>query len=214
MTTALAAPAASSAVVSDSPETLWRIHEPGINLCVWERPTPPALADFVERELLPRKIKRQLTAPWHDLDPQALLDGIAPSGDSDAFVDDLRALIRLYAAITDAAQVAVKLETFAGSLCERFHVDQVPLRLICSYAGPGTEWLDNRDIDRAQLVPGVGGQGDLLLPGAEIRHLERWSIGLMKGDRWPSNQGNGLVHRSPHVHDPAVRRVLFKIDPA
>lgn len=212
MTTAPAAPAASSAIVADSAD-LGRIHEPDISLCVWERPTPPALAAFVERELLPRRIKRQLIAPWSDLDPSDLLDGIAPSRDSDTFVDELRSLIRLYAAITDAAQVAVKLETFAGSLCERFHVDQVPLRLICSYAGPGTEWLDNRDIDRAHLVPG-GGQTGLLLPGAEIRRLERWAVGLMKGDRWPGNQGNGLVHRSPHVHDPASRRLLFKIDPA
>lgn len=33
----------------------------------------------------------------------------------------------------------------------RYHEDKVPLRLLCTYVGPGTEWLDDRHVDRWQL---------------------------------------------------------------
>ncbi len=80
------------------------------------------------------------------------------------------------------------------------------------------EWLENGAINRDKLGPGSGGLPDevsgLLRPGARIEQLARLEVGLMKGERWPGNQGSGLVHRSPHMGDTGAKRVLFKIDPA
>jgi hypothetical protein len=103
-------------------------------------------------------------------------------------------------------------------MCGRFHADRVGLRLICSYAGPGTEWLDEPDIDRSKLGPGLGGLPDevtgLLLPGARVRRLERFAVGLLKGEHWPGNEGRGVVHRSPQIKGTELRRVLFRIEGA
>ena len=73
--------------------------------------------------------------------------------------------------------------------------------------------MADEEINRDWLSPRGGERGDeLLREGATIRQLERFDVGLMKGDRWPGNQGKGLVHRSPHDRDAKQRRVLFKID--
>jgi hypothetical protein len=139
-----------------------------------------------------------------------------PGGD--AFARDVRFLSDLFAGITGVEALNVKLECFGGGLCERFHVDLVQLRLICSYGGPGTEWLEEAFVNRARLGPDAGGPADeesgLLLPGATVWRMDRFAVGLMKGERWPGNSGRGLVHRSPYGTTADVRRSLFKIDMA
>ena len=35
--------------------------------------------------------------------------------------------------------------------CRKIHTDFVSLRLLCTYAGPGTDWLPNEDLVREHL---------------------------------------------------------------
>jgi hypothetical protein len=51
----------------------------------------------------------------------------------------------------DLENVGVRLNVLAKTLCPRFHADKVPCRLITTYAGKGTEWLD-KAIDRVMLA--------------------------------------------------------------
>ena len=136
----------------------------------------------------------------------------------DLFRADIKGLVQRYVALTDAKRVTMKLESFGGTLCERFHTDSVQLRLICTYAGPGTQWLANEDVDRHRLGLGAGGLSDemsgLIRPGAAIGGLDRCAVGLMKGDKWPGNRDRGLVHRSPRITGTATRRLLLKIEGA
>jgi hypothetical protein len=178
---------------------------------------PEALRQFVDEVVAPRDIKRVLSCPATAPDIDELLTDIPAASGLPLLREDMRELARLFARISGAEQLTLKLESFGSNLCERFHVDWVPLRLICSYAGPGTEWLDNADVDRAYLGPAGGGRTDeqsgLLRPGAALGRLQRFTVALMKGEQWPGNVGNGLVHRSPRIAHSGLRRVLFKIDP-
>ena len=38
--------------------------------------------------------------------------------------------------------------------CRRYHVDNVPRRLLVTYAGQGTEWIQNQDADRLAYEAG------------------------------------------------------------
>jgi hypothetical protein len=214
---AVSLPASSTLLVED-PAALAAIHRPGVNLCVWRRPVSPRLLRFIDTVVLPRNVKRVLTCDSAASLIEELLQDIPGGDERDWFEEDIRGLVKLYAALLGAERVTLKLESFGGALCERFHVDWVKLRLICCYAGPGTEWLDSRHVDRSRLGPQPGDPADeysgLLREGAVIRRLDRFAVGLMKGQLWPGNQENALVHRSPHVEDASLRRVLFKIDPA
>lgn len=77
-------------------------------------------------------------------------------------------------------------------MCPRFHVDHVPARLICTYAGPGSEWLTAPD-------------------AVQVEQLSTGYVAVLKGERWLGNEGHGLVHRSPAV--PAgQRRLMLTLD--
>jgi len=208
-------PASSSALVEE-PAGLCRILEPHLNFCVLRRDVASELEDFVREVLLSREMCRSLICATADPDLEELLQGIPHSDGLAAFRADLLAQVRWFGSFIRAPQVQIKLESTGKDLCERFHVDQVPLRSICTYEGPATEWLDNAAVNRSKLGPGSGGQRDeesgLLLPGARIQQLPRLAVGWMKGGLWPGNAGSGLVHRSPRVRAAGLRRVFFKID--
>jgi len=205
----------SSLMVNDAAE-LVRILQPEVNLCVWQRSVPVPLERFIDAVVSPRTDRRQVTCAARAADLTELLQDIPRGEGFEHFQADIHSLVHLYREVTGTDRITIKLEAFGGNLCEAFHADWVQLRLICCYAGPGTEWLDNADIDRAKLGPASGGLHDedsgLLLPGARIRYMDRFSVGLMKGECWPGNRGNGLIHRSPKTDDATRRRVLLKIE--
>jgi hypothetical protein len=94
--------------------------------------------------------------------------------------------------------------------CRRFHVDHTRLRLLCTYRGPGTEWLAHDQVDRQALA--AHQPNDAILRHGQPRHLEPFWVGVLKGERFPGNAGRGLVHRSPPVADTGTTRVLVCLD--
>jgi len=199
---------------SEAPAPLSTILEPGVNLCIWHRVVPALLREFIAAEVLPRKIKQSVAWSGETMDLSGLLVDLPHGTGRDLLAEDLRGLAGIVRELTGSERVTLKLESFGGNLCERFHVDRVALRLICSYAGPGTEWLADADVNRAWLGPAgqrlADEESGLLRTGAVVRRLDCFDVALMKGESWPGNSGRGLVHRSPRIAD--QRRVLFKID--
>ncbi len=55
---------------------------------------------------------------------------------------DFRRLGRRFAKLTSSPIVRMRLEHVTDDCCRKFDVDAVGLRLVCTYAGPGTEWID------------------------------------------------------------------------
>ncbi|MFM1751215.1 MAG: hypothetical protein RL119_177, partial [Actinomycetota bacterium] len=56
--------------------------------------------------------------------------------------DDVAFLGRLCADLVGCSRLGVRIEVLDRAMCPRFHVDRVGLRLLCTYLGPGTEYLD------------------------------------------------------------------------
>ncbi|MCS6850224.1 MAG: DUF1826 domain-containing protein [Gemmataceae bacterium] len=198
-------------------DELFLVRDPAYNLGVWNRAVSPALESFVTAKLSLHAVKQQIVWRPGD-DVSSLLPDALRTGEHLEFLRDVERLATVCQAISQTDQLTIKLETVRSNLCERFHVDQVPWRMVCTYAGPGTEWLDDADVDRSRLGPGSGGLPDelsgLLRSGAVIHHMERYAVGLMKGARWPGQPGRGLVHRSPPIRGTDLTRVLLKMEPA
>ncbi len=77
----------------------------------------------------------------------------------------------------------------------------MPCRLITTYAGKGTEWLEfavgnNPLEDACSPEPGI------------IRSLDEGDIALFKGERWEGNEGRGVIHRSPKLAANEARLLL------
>ncbi len=61
--------------------------------------------------------------------------------DSTAIVDDLLDLSRRFAAAAETQTVCIRLETVRDRGCRLFHLDNVFMRLVVTYRGPGTQWV-------------------------------------------------------------------------
>jgi hypothetical protein len=110
-------------------------------------------------------------------------------------------------------------------MCPRFHTDKISGRLICTYSGRATQWLDSQ-------YPEHTSQSLIALSEDTVAHkadeattnpldnvatpmVQQANVGdvlLLKGEAWPDNEQNGIVHRSPSCDD-ASGRLLLTIDP-
>ncbi len=191
-----------------SPEALTDIYREGVNLCVWRRGLDARLSDWLARVTREHDVDLVTRVRGDSLDLEGSLRGLPRDAMFDAWLEDLHFLTRLYADLLGAEELGVRLYTLTRDMCPRFHVDRVGVRLLCTYAGPATEWLENVHVVRSAL----GATGEVPRPGAPVRSLERFDVALLKGEAWPGNAGNGAVHRSPAIAKDGGRRLLLSID--
>lgn len=199
--------------LGDSADVLRQILQPGMNLCLWRRATNPA----VSREVLPLgadqlpNVRCRTSPASFDDDVRALLQAhdLDPSA-FPAWRTDLRRLADLYFGVSKGRAVTLRLETTASDGCRRFHVDRTELRLLCTYRGPGTQWLPDAQVDRVAQEGGAPNED--IVRGGEASQFRPYWVGILKGDAYPGNAGHGLVHRSPPISGTGQTRVLFCLD--
>lgn len=199
------------AAIAAEPEILGAIRRRDVNLAIWTRSLTRPAARFAHACLSLPELHVSVEAPVGDVAP-ALADSIATAPHSDgrvAWMEDVRALSGLFAWATGARDLSIHVERLDHDACRLFHVDNVRCRLITAYAGPGTEWLSDAEVNRGGL--GGGGNDAVLRPGGRIRRLRTGWVGLFKGERLPAMQGRGIVHRSAPVLARGGRRLVVKI---
>lgn len=204
-------------VVSRHFTDLTRIYDDSVNLCLIERPLPDTIEQFVQTALQAKtslEISQAINPRRYDfgnLWPQAAdLPGYG------AWTDDVAWLTAAYCDLFELREAGLRVRTLDNAMCPRFHVDRVPVRMICSYGGIGTEWLPEYAVDRGKLGMGACGLPDaesgLILDPTAIRQMPAYAVGLMKGEHWEGNEGRGLIHRSPTPTAVQPRRLLLTLD--
>ncbi|MFA7891496.1 DUF1826 domain-containing protein [Pseudomonas putida] len=166
----------------------------GVNLAVWQRQLPPQLHDFADvAARLGGSLtdQRVIEVDEHEVPVigELLYEAVDIHG-YDAFVADVTWLVSAYSYLLGARRVGLRIRALTSPMCPRFHVDNVPLRLITTYAGPGSEYLPDQDVARAALST-----GDAAVD--KVKRLNPGDVALFKGERWQGNEGAGVVHRSP-----------------
>ena len=199
-------------VQGDTPKALTGILDDGVNLALWQRQLPAHIADF-GRLLLslnePLAESLSLEMPGDDAEPN--LHGLA-SGFSDlegyeGFIADVSWLVSAFACLLGAQRIGLRLRVLDTAMCPRFHVDHVPVRLITTYAGIGSQWLKEGAMDRRQLGKPDAEPEDNSL----IQQITSGEVALLKGEKWHGNEGFGLIHRSPQPA-PGERRLILTLD--
>jgi Protein of unknown function (DUF1826) len=222
MTRVVAPPAApASGVYVREVGDLAAIFEERVNLCVLERERSPGLVECASALVGVADFRCRTTLDVASRDmadlEDALRDAIPGAAGRSELVGDVRFWSEVLAELTGAARVGVRMQRLDVPMCPRFHVDRVVLRLVSTYCGPATEWLDERDIDRRFLGHAAQGCPDetsgLLKPGAQVHSLRSFDIGLFKGEGWPGNEGRGAVHRSPTAASGTAPRIVMTLDP-
>lgn len=193
-----------------TPKALARILEDDTNLAVWQRQLPLHISDFAQLLLsLNEPLAESLCLELPDEDAEPDLAGLALGFRDlegyEGFIADLKWLVSAFACLLGARRIGLRLRVLDKAMCPRFHVDHVPVRLITTYAGVGSQWLKEGTMDRSQL-----GQANAE-PQAQIQQLKSGDVALLKGEKWHGNEGFGLIHRSPQ---PAAgeRRLILTLD--
>ncbi|MGP9802099.1 DUF1826 domain-containing protein [Rheinheimera sp. NSM] len=173
-------------LVSTTAEILTGIFADEVNLACWQRRSNAAIADYCRALSLAMPLKRIVSADNVQNDIGFALPD-APG--KDAFLADIALLCQMFSCLMDCRQLGLRLETLSKPMCPKFHTDHLVCRLVATYLGPGTEWLDT-DGKPAQA--------------------RTFSVTLLKGSGWEGNEQQAIVHRSPASDTP---RVLLTLDP-
>jgi hypothetical protein len=194
----------------ETPLALSDILEDGVNLALWQRQLPLHIAEFGALLVsLDEPLAEALVIELSDEDTAPNLQGLASGCRDlegyDGFIADVSWLVSAFACLLGARRIGVRLRLLDKAMCPRFHVDHVPVRLITTYAGIGSQWLREGVMDRCRLS-----QPDAE-PAERIEQIHCGEVALLKGTKWHGNENHGLIHRSPALKA-NERRLILTLD--
>lgn len=129
----------------------------------------------------------------------------------DLLKSDLISLLHLFKDITKANSYKVLLATVNTNMCRKFHTDINDLRMLCTYSGPGTLWLEDDNVNRKALDT-CGDNECIVLDETKIHQAKTGSVVILKGAIYPIEGTKAIVHRSPTIEETGERRLLLRID--
>ncbi|NVK35023.1 MAG: DUF1826 domain-containing protein [Rhodobacteraceae bacterium] len=199
----ISCPAASTAqdvLVGKEAEILEHIARPAIAATIWKRKPTVDFQKWVDglgRGHLPA-LRVILPVEQAESAVQAACDvkHLEPGPERDMLASDIGALAYIFGTIMDARSLQIRLDVCLGAMCPKFHLDNVTARLLCTYRGPGTQYVleaeQNRSSCHSQLATG--------------------DVAIFKGHKWPSEEACSLLHRSPSMQHGTGPRLLLVID--
>ena len=182
---------------------LAEIFEPGVQVCALQREVDPSITAYLHnlQNTGASQTLETLTATGR---PQ--LNGLPSGPGRAALIDDIALLGEIVRELHDCSAAGLRLARVGHAMCPGWHIDRVGIRLVCTYAGPGTEWPDDQRMDRNNLRSDATRAVDHIQAAAG-------EIVLLKGALWPDNERFGAVHRSPAIPADAELRTLVTLDP-
>jgi len=124
-------------------------------------------------------------------------------------LDDILNLLRLFEQVTKASSFRLLLATVNTNMCRKFHTDINDLRLLCTYAGPGTCWLPDEAVNQKALQKG-GVNQEIVADEKLIQQVQTGEVVLLKGALYP--EASPILHRSPSIEKNGEKRLLLRID--
>lgn len=125
-----------------------------------------------------------------------------------ALTADIQKLAEVFSEYSLTNNIRLVIESVHDIPCPKFHQDNVTIRLICTYTGAGTEWLENSNVNTHADCCG----GSVFRDSKKIQRLKPFQVAFMKGGLWADNS-IGIYHRSPkpEIGQP---RLVVKMDVA
>ena len=178
-----------------------------------ERDTPKG-SDLFFKELLkePFNVSKEIFQSNSLEDIEFMLNRIIPSKlkNNNFFyfwLKDMANITSVFSQIIKEKSICLALETSRG--CKRYHIDNVPMRLLVTYYGRGTEWLPSDAADYDAYYSGKNNK-KILINSAKKKFLKKWDIAIFKGQKYKTNK-RGILHRTP---DSALNKIslLMRLD--
>ena len=193
-------------------DVLADIYQENTNIVVWKRSLTDKLLE-ASISILSTNSDLEISLV---VSPQDTVSNLQARLDSSKMamilIEDIHKLVNMFCDLFDLKRVGLRLTSLKHAMCPRFHVDNVPCRLITTYQGIATEWLSHGNADRSKLGVGNKGKPDsqsgIYQDETDIQQLSQGDVALLKGEAWVGNEGKGLIHRSPQLYDQSSRLIL------
>ena len=202
-------------VEGNTPDVLANIYQKNTNIAIWQRNFSQELPSAVDDFLARNKTKAAVLAVTPETTNDVLCKAFGDSDSMMALREDIALLVDMFCCLFELKEAGLRVTILERAMCPRFHFDRIPCRLVTTYQGIATEWLNNDVTDRTKLGAGNQGKSDeesgLFENLNDINRLSQGDVALLKGEHWYENEGAGLVHRSPAVSD-GERRLLLTLD--
>lgn len=178
-----------------SGEELWRlksIEESVVSLAICERQIPTALRDWLS-SLAPGNLPAGRLLVRRDqieLAVESLLEEVLEvTPVACMLAADIIHLAQLFVEIACCDEVDIRLDVIQHDACQKFHLDNVALRLVTTYIGDSTQFVLPEYASEA-----LEAQQDYLGP---LEQMPGEAVAIFKGAQ--AAVGNGIVHRSPPI---------------
>ena len=125
--------------------------------------------------------------------------------------NDIKQLLRGFETVSKALFFRFNLSIIRTDMCRKFHTDMNDLRMLCTYAGPGTIWLADDAVNRKELLNIYADHPKTVHPDLE-QHANVGDVLLLKGAVYPADGTKALIHRSPSIETAGEQRLLLRID--
>ena len=190
----------SRTICAGNAGVLHAIREDDVSIAIWEREPLSGAGDIALEGLrnlcfstslgeLPDQLEREL-------DSAGFQKGIRRN----AIAVDIATVANRFGAVMGLDEVKIRLEHVTTNACKKFHGDYVMARLICTYVGPGTQWVDGEDAEDC-------GCGE----PHSIQQMKAGDVALLKGRLW--SEHHPAIHRSPPIEGSGEERLVLVINP-
>ncbi|PLW77193.1 DUF1826 domain-containing protein [Cohaesibacter celericrescens] len=193
---------AGNVLIGREAEALQHIANQGIAAAIWQRKPASDFQGWVDGLPVEQLPELRITVPL-DLVESAVQTACdikqLPDGpERRLLAGDVAALADIFGKVMGVPNVQIRLDVDDQVMCPRFHIDNISARLLCTYRGPGTQYVATSERDKPN----------------RIGQMTTGAAGLFRGKQWPSGEESTLLHRSPVNTNETGVRLLLVIDPA
>ena len=173
-------------IESDNLGDFSAIYSDDVELVSVARPNSEVNATLAQRLAESRQV---LQLQWvQATDAHAATETALPASiDSEArvmLVNEITDGCEVLGELMGCEQIGVRLTTLRSPMCPRFHVDNIPCRLLQTLSGAATEWICVDDVDWPTFAD-LSQTIEPVSPGSEIQQLLTGHFSILKGgDNW------------------------------
>ena len=120
----------------------------------------------------------------------------------ESWLIDISNVCKVFCHLEKSDTVDMYLSSQRG--CRRYHIDNVPQRMLVTYAGKGTEWLPDNAANKKAFANGEPNE-KIVRDKSAIKFMKAWDVAVFCGGK------DGLLHRTP---DDALNgsSILLRLD--
>jgi len=182
------------------------IHLFDVNVSIYERDISKLEAEL--QYLLEQGIDFRSSGSTSDI-LNALKEEVQSNGNG--VLQDIRVLLECFRDLSKLDSFRLFLATVQSDMCRRFHTDMNDLRLLCTYCGPGTLWLDEGNVNREALTA-LEPNEKIVIDESKIKQASAGDVLVLKGEVYPGMNAKAVVHRSPSIKSNSTKRLILRID--